>query len=119
MKQILSVADQIGNLLPDSEPIRRRLATRFGTGSARAFDMLRAIGRDCVGALQLLFRMLADPDGHARNFSLRILSEGRYSLAPLYDVVSLWPVEGKGASQTPGSMPSPPWRFSERRSIAA
>lgn len=48
---------------------------------------------------QVLFWMLAAPDGHAKNFSLRILSEGRYSLTPLYDVMSLWPVEGSGASQ--------------------
>lgn len=48
---------------------------------------------------QLLFWMLAAPDGHAKNFSLRILARGRYALTPLYDVMSIWPVEGKGASQ--------------------
>lgn len=42
------------NLLPDSEVIRNRLASRFGTDSTSAFDLLSAIGRDCVGALQLL-----------------------------------------------------------------
>ncbi len=42
------------NLLPDSDAIRRRLATRFKTGSTEAFDLLQAIGRDCVGAVQLL-----------------------------------------------------------------
>ena len=41
------------NLLPDSESIRRRLATRFKTGTTEAFDLLQAIGRDCVGAVQL------------------------------------------------------------------
>lgn len=48
---------------------------------------------------QLLFWMLAAPDGHAKNFSLRILPLGRYKLTPVYDVMSLWPVEGNGASQ--------------------
>ena len=48
---------------------------------------------------QLLFWMLAAPDGHAKNFSLRILPRGRYALAPLYDVMSIWPVEGNGANQ--------------------
>jgi serine/threonine-protein kinase HipA len=48
---------------------------------------------------QVLFWMMAAPDGHAKNFSLRILPRGRYSLTPLYDVMSIWPVEGKGASQ--------------------
>lgn len=48
---------------------------------------------------QLLFWMMAAPDGHAKNFSLRILPRGRYALTPLYDVMSIWPVEGNGASQ--------------------
>ena len=42
------------NLLPDAEHIRRRVATRFRTGSIEAFELLQAIGRDCVGAVQLL-----------------------------------------------------------------
>lgn len=41
------------NLLPDSDEIRRRLQTRFQTDSNRAFDLLREVGRDCVGAVQL------------------------------------------------------------------
>lgn len=42
------------NLLPDSDTIRLRLARRFRTGSTDAFDLLQAVGRDCVGAVQLL-----------------------------------------------------------------
>lgn len=42
------------NLLPDSAEIRRRIRTRFHTRSTEAFDLLSAIGRDCVGAVQLL-----------------------------------------------------------------
>ncbi|CAG9170697.1 Serine/threonine-protein kinase toxin HipA [Cupriavidus laharis] len=49
-----AVRHYFDNLLPDSEPIRRRLAMRFGTGSTDAFALLSAIGRDCVGAVQLL-----------------------------------------------------------------
>ncbi|WP_439373467.1 type II toxin-antitoxin system HipA family toxin [Bradyrhizobium sp. DASA03120] len=45
------------NLLPDSEPIRRRLAERVGASGIDAHSMLTALGRDCVGALQFL------PDG--------------------------------------------------------
>src|SRR5215213_2408714 len=41
------------NLLPESEPIRRRLQERFKT-SGGPFELLSAIGRDCVGAVQLL-----------------------------------------------------------------
>lgn len=49
-----SVAHYFEGLLPDSDSIRRRVAARFKTGSINAFDLLAAIGRDCVGALQLL-----------------------------------------------------------------
>ncbi len=42
------------NLLPDSEVIRKRVQQKFRTSSSEAFDLLAAIGRDCVGAIQLL-----------------------------------------------------------------
>lgn len=48
---------------------------------------------------QILFWLLAAPDGHAKNFSIRLLPRGQYRLTPLYDVMSIWPVEGKGANQ--------------------
>ena len=43
---------------------------------------------------QLLFWMLAATDGHAKNFSIRLLPQGRYRLTPLYDVLSAWPITG-------------------------
>ena len=46
------------NLLPDSRDIRERLARRFNTTSIKVFDLLVELGRDCVGAIQLL------PEGH-------------------------------------------------------
>ena len=46
------------NLLPDSRTIRERIQRRFGVSSTGAFDLLQEIGRDCVGAIQLL------PAGH-------------------------------------------------------
>ncbi len=42
------------NLLPDSDPIRRRIQSKYGLRTIEAFDLLAAIGRDCVGAVQLL-----------------------------------------------------------------
>ncbi|KAB0637905.1 type II toxin-antitoxin system HipA family toxin [Burkholderia latens] len=48
------VADYFDNLLPDSQPIRRRIAQRYRLGSTTPFELLASIGRDCVGALQLL-----------------------------------------------------------------
>ncbi len=48
------VRDFFDNLLPDSAAIRRRIQQKFGTAGTGAFEMLGAIGRDCVGAVQLM-----------------------------------------------------------------
>jgi serine/threonine-protein kinase HipA len=48
------VAHYFDNLLPDNDRIRERLGRRFGTRGTDAFSLLEAIGRDCVGAVQLL-----------------------------------------------------------------
>lgn len=48
------VRDYFDNLLPDSEGIRRRLATRYQAESLEPFDLLTELGKDCVGAIQLL-----------------------------------------------------------------
>lgn len=53
-EQVTAVFD---NLLPDYEPIRRRVAERVGAKGTDSFSLLSEIGRDCVGALQFL------PDG--------------------------------------------------------
>lgn len=49
-----AVANFFDNLLPDDERIRRRVSARLKVGSTEAFELLQAIGRDCVGAVQLL-----------------------------------------------------------------
>jgi len=83
------VADYFDNLLPDSEPIRRRIAARYRTGSTAPFALLAALGRDCVGALQML-----PPDEeptdltsiHGRELSepeIAALLRGATSAAPL------------------------------------
>lgn len=48
------VENYFDNLLPDSQTIRDRIRARFRTSSTQAFELLTAIGRDCVGAVQLL-----------------------------------------------------------------
>jgi serine/threonine-protein kinase HipA len=49
---------------------------------------------DTLLRAQLLFWMLAAIDGHAKNFSIRLLAQGRYCLTPLYDILSAWPITG-------------------------
>lgn len=39
----------------------------------------------------LLFWLMAAPDGHAKNFSIFILPDGKFRLTPFYDVISLYP----------------------------
>jgi serine/threonine-protein kinase HipA len=73
--------------------------------------------RDCLGVLansehadedratfalaQLAFWLLAATDGHAKNFSIQHRRGGRFHLAPLYDVLSAWPIIGRGPNQLP------------------
>ena len=51
------VINYFDNLLPDNDGIRKALAQRMSLNSQEVFDLLAAIGRDCVGAVQLV------PDG--------------------------------------------------------
>ncbi len=50
------------NLLPDNRQIRERIQRRFQTASLAPFDLLQEVGRDCVGALQLLPEGEPPPD---------------------------------------------------------
>jgi serine/threonine-protein kinase HipA len=48
------VSDYFDNLLPDSKTIRERIAGRYKTGGTTPFQLLAKLGRDCVGAIQML-----------------------------------------------------------------
>jgi serine/threonine-protein kinase HipA len=50
------------NLLPDSRDIRGRMVARFKADSTEPFDILSKVGRDCVGAIQLLPHGTEPPD---------------------------------------------------------
>lgn len=60
-----TVAAWFENLLPENPRVRERLQRHFETASGRAFDLLAAIGRDCVGAVQLLPLEASEPDLHS------------------------------------------------------
>ncbi|MBP1207460.1 serine/threonine protein kinase HipA of HipAB toxin-antitoxin module [Duganella sp. 1411] len=45
---------------------------------------------------QLIFWLLIATDGHAKNFSIKLLPGGRYQATPLYDVLSAHPIIGTG-----------------------
>jgi serine/threonine-protein kinase HipA len=52
------VSSYFDGLLPDDRAVRDKIAAREGADSAGTFDLLAAIGRDCVGALRFV------PEGH-------------------------------------------------------
>ncbi|QDU65302.1 HipA N-terminal domain-containing protein [Engelhardtia mirabilis] len=42
------------NLLPDDRSMRERMRSTVGAASTRAVDLLAEVGRDCIGAIQLV-----------------------------------------------------------------
>ena len=86
------------------KPPHLKYKTDGGPGMLGLANVLRLSvhAKEDLGTLitvQLLFWMLGAPDGHAKNFSIALLPEGRYRLTPIYDVMSIWPVEGKKPNQ--------------------
>lgn len=62
-------------------------------GSARAEADKRAFVK-----AQIVFWLLAATDGHAKNYSIFHERGGAYRLTPFYDVISAWPIIGRGAN---------------------
>ncbi len=56
----------IDNLLPDSDTVRARWAAQFGERRPTAFTLLRHMGADCAGAVQILPEGQAPADGVGR-----------------------------------------------------
>ncbi|MGM0429739.1 MAG: type II toxin-antitoxin system HipA family toxin [Pseudomonadota bacterium] len=67
------VYNYFDNLLPDSREIRERIVARFQADSTEPFDILTQIGRDCVGAVQLLPHKAQPPN--VKRIDLSPLSE--------------------------------------------
>lgn len=111
------VENYFDNLLPDNQSIRNRLQARVGAEFGRCFDLLTRIGRDCIGALQLLPEnesveiraVQAHPlteeeisvvlkNYHPMLLGIDLDADFRISLAgaqkktPLYDVISVYPL---------------------------
>jgi serine/threonine-protein kinase HipA len=84
-------------------PPHDKYESQGGPGMARCLAVLRG-SVNAPGDIrhflcaQLAFWLLAATDGHAKNFSVFLLPGGGYRMTPLYDVISLWPVIGKGSN---------------------
>lgn len=48
------VYNYFDNLLPDNKQIRKRIQSKFRVSSNHPFDLLASIGKDCVGAIQVI-----------------------------------------------------------------
>lgn len=86
------------------KPSHQRYEADGGPGMIDIAGVLRQSERpdadlETFLSAQILFWMLAAPDGHAKNFSVHLMPGGRYALTPLYDIMSIWPVEGDGGNQ--------------------
>ena len=84
----------------------RRYESEGGASMSEILQLLRAstnAEQDCTHFLlaQLAFWLLAATDGHSKNFSISLGPSGTFKLTPLYDVLSAWPVIGRGVRQLP------------------
>jgi serine/threonine-protein kinase HipA len=74
----------------------RKYESEGGPGIIKIANLLK--GSDTPDAdqrtffkAQIVFWLLGATDGHAKNFSIRLAPGGRFSLTPLYDIVSTQP----------------------------
>ncbi|MBI3728320.1 MAG: type II toxin-antitoxin system HipA family toxin [Burkholderiales bacterium] len=90
---------QASGVAPDN-----KYETDGGPGMAQCLHILEgsaSAAKDKLNfaLMNLVFWLLAATDGHAKNFSISLLAGGDYHLTPMYDILSAWPVIGRGANQ--------------------
>lgn len=79
-----------------SVPSSRKYQTLGGPGIVDIMSLLTGsdnpiADRRAFFKAQVLFWLIGATDGHAKNYSIRLEPDSRYSLSPLYDVLSLQP----------------------------
>ena len=87
-----------------SVPPTLKYETDGGPGIVALMELLKSSDtpepdRRALFKAQLVFWLLGATDGHAKNFSLRLATGGRFTLAPLYDVMSAQPARDAGQIQ--------------------
>lgn len=78
-------------------PSARKYEADGGPGIRQILELLQGsddpqTDRRLFFKSQLVFWLLGATDGHAKNFSVRLLPGGRFRLAPLYDIMSAQPL---------------------------
>ena len=79
----------------------RKYEAEGGPGVLDIMELLRRsesadVDRHNFFKAQIVFWLLAATDGHAKNFSIFLDAGGSYRMTPLYDVLSAYPIMGKG-----------------------
>jgi len=85
-------------------PSSMKYQKQGGPSIAQIMELLRESDtpiedRETLFRAQTFFFLLGASDGHAKNFSLRLGHRGRFSLAPLYDILSVAPIVLAGRLQ--------------------
>lgn len=79
-----------------SVPPSRKYESEGGPGICDLVELLKGSDvpdedQKTLFKAQVIFWLLGAPDGHAKNFSIRLAPGSRYRLTPVYDVVSAQP----------------------------
>ena len=85
-------------------PSTRKYQKSGGPGIQAIMELLResddpTTDREIFFKAQIFFYLIGASDGHAKNFSLKLGRQGRFRLAPLYDILSIAPVVHAGRLQ--------------------
>lgn len=85
-------------------PPSKKYQADGGPGIRKIMDRLRASDhaeqdRRIFFTAQLMFWLMAATDGHAKNFSIQLRAGGGYGLSPLYDILSTYPIQGRGPNR--------------------
>ena len=85
-------------------PVQKKYERDGGPGIQQCLALLASSAkadhdRLAFALANLAFWLLAATDGHAKNFSIFLHAGGSHSMTPLYDILSVWPIIGKGSKQ--------------------
>ncbi len=79
------------NLLPENPQVRARIQAEFQTATTHPFDLLASIGKDCVGAIQMVTE---EVQSFKREIQYEVLTEAQ--IAALLRNHQLYPLGMKG-----------------------
>jgi serine/threonine-protein kinase HipA len=81
-------------------PSSKKYQADHGPGILECLELLQGSSKSYEDRInfiktQIVFLLLAAPDGHAKNFSVHLQSGDNFLLTPVYDVLSIYPIDNK------------------------